>query len=121
MGKIIPLLIVKVQAAPMLLRRVTQSYDRPSWRRNAMDWMQQEDETWVARDAGRVVGVVRNRDGSYWGEPQPSTGGEGSLEQPGSLNEEQFEQSMSNLQATLGPFDALADAQRAVEQATREA
>jgi hypothetical protein len=89
-----------------------------------MEWTQQEGEVWTlsgarGAGAGQALGTVRYRDGSWWGELQPATGGSGSLEEPGRLSEEQFEESMANLPEPLGPFDGPDQAKSAVEGAVR--
>ncbi len=87
-----------------------------------MEWTQQEGDVWTLNGAqgsgpSQALGTVRHRDGSWWGELQPVTGGTGSLDEPGRLSEEQFEESMANLPEPLGPFDGPDEAKRAVEQA----
>ena len=89
-----------------------------------MEWTQQENDAWTlngAQDGGprKVLGTVRYRDGSFWGQAEPTASGSGSLEQPGQLSEEQFEESMANLPPTLGPYQSIDDAKSAVEQAVR--
>jgi hypothetical protein len=91
-----------------------------------MPWTQQSDDVWtLTPDAtqsgsGETGGTVRYRDGSWWAEAQPPTGGGDGFDTPGELSEGDFNEALAALPEPLGPFETADEAKSALEQAAQQ-
>ena len=85
-----------------------------------MPWTQQSDDVWtLITDAtqsgsGETGGTVRYRDGSWWAEAQPPTGGGDGFDTPAELSEGDFNEALAALPEPLGPFATADDAKSEV-------